>query len=69
LSSVDGGVGSGSAELQEHFMTLPKIDLASLAELEGAAGVFGSLGTAASDDTIVAIMVYVHDMIQVELLF
>jgi hypothetical protein len=69
LPSVDGGIGSGSTGLQEHFMTLPKIDLASLAELEGAVGLFGSLAAVASDDTIVAIMVYVHDMTQVELLF
>ena len=50
-------------------MTLPKIDLASLAELDGAVGLFGSLAAVASDDTIVAIMVYVNDMTQVELLF
>lgn len=48
-------------------MTLPKIDLGSLPELDAATGLFGSF-SANSDDTIVAIMVYVYDHLQVEML-
>lgn len=44
-------------------MDLPKIDLASLPGLENAQGVFGSLKqvSAAYDDGVISIMVYVYD--------
>ncbi|MEP2234421.1 MAG: hypothetical protein ABJM58_14515 [Alteripontixanthobacter sp.] len=43
---------------------LPKIDAASLPDLDTATGVFGSLSdfaSAFSDDRIVIVMVYVYD--------
>ncbi|GAA4053087.1 hypothetical protein [Parerythrobacter jejuensis] len=45
-------------------MNFPKIDLANLPELDQAAGVFGSLSdfaTAATDDRIVILMVYLYE--------
>lgn len=47
-------------------MELPKIELGSLPDLDAAAGLFGSFLAGGSDDTIVAIMVYVYDNLQVE---
>lgn len=47
-------------------MNLPSIDLASLPELDTATGVFGSLSdltSAASDDRVVMLMVYVYETI------
>ncbi len=49
-------------------MNLPKIDLGTLPELDVATGLFGSLPVQASDDTIIAIMVYVYDHALVEML-
>lgn len=48
-------------------MKLPKIDLGSLPDLDAATGLFGS-HSSISDDSIVAIMVYVYDHLQVEML-
>ncbi|MEP3049964.1 MAG: hypothetical protein ABJP48_03285 [Erythrobacter sp.] len=47
-------------------MNLPKIDLASLPGLDSAVGLFGSATQSGAnyDDTVVVIMVYVHDVIQ-----
>ncbi len=42
-------------------MDLPKIELGSLPDLDTMSGLFGSLSAGGSDDTIVAIMVYVYD--------
>lgn len=45
-------------------MQLPKIDIASLPDLDKVTGAFGSLSdlaTAYTDDSIVAIMVYVYE--------
>ena len=46
-------------------MNVPKIDLGSLPGLETAKGLFGSLSqtTANYDDGVVAVMVYVYDVI------
>lgn len=46
-------------------MNTPKIDLASLPGLETATGIFGSAAEvgATYDDRVVAIMVYVYDVI------
>ncbi|WP_198147706.1 hypothetical protein [Erythrobacter sp. AP23] len=49
-------------------MNLPKLDLGDLPGLDAVSGLFGSLPTRASDDTIVVIMVYVHDHMAVEML-
>jgi len=45
-------------------MDLPKIDLSSIPGLDTAQGLFGSLTqtTASYDDGVVAIMVYVYDV-------
>ena len=42
---------------------MPKIDLANIPGLESAQALFGAVSNQAAtyDDTIVAIMVYVHD--------
>lgn len=45
-------------------MNLPKIDLSSLPEFEQLTGVFGSLSdlaTAATDDRVVILMVYLYE--------
>lgn len=49
-------------------MNTPKIDLAGLPGLESAQGLFGSLAqtTASYDDRVVAIMVYVYDVMPPE---
>lgn len=49
-------------------MNAPKIDLASLPGLETAQGLFGSLAqtTASYDDGVVAVMVYVYDVMPPE---
>ncbi|WP_423142961.1 hypothetical protein ACOYW6_06330 [Parablastomonas sp. CN1-191] len=48
-------------------MTLPKIDLSALPDLDQMTGVFGSLAHPAqalqSDDTVIVIMVYVYDIL------
>lgn len=47
-------------------MNFPKIDLSSLPVLEKAAGMFGSLSdvaTAASDDRVVIVMVYLYETV------
>ncbi|MBM0168574.1 hypothetical protein [Altererythrobacter sp. C41] len=47
-------------------MNFPKIDLSSLPALDKAAGMFGSLSdaaTAASDDRVVIIMVYLYETV------
>lgn len=45
-------------------MNAPKIDLASLPGLDTATGIFGSTSQAGAtyNDTVVAIMVYVYDV-------
>lgn len=53
---------------EEDGMELPRIDLGSLPELDATTGLFGSLSAGGSDDTIVAIMVYVFDHALVEML-
>ena len=49
-------------------MNLPKIDLSSLPGLETAQGLFGSVMQAGPsyDDSTVAIMVYLHDIMPPE---
>ena len=45
-------------------MQLPKIDIASLPDLDKVTGAFGSLSelaTAYTDDSIVAVMVFVYE--------
>ena len=47
-------------------MNFPTIDLSSLPALDKAAGMLGSLSdaaTAASDDRVVIIMVYLHETV------
>lgn len=47
-------------------MNLPKIDLASLPDLDALTGVFGSLAQKAggvSDDTIIIVMAYLYEVI------
>lgn len=46
-------------------MNAPKLDLASLPGLDTATGIFGSSANASAtyDDRVVAIMVYVYDVI------
>jgi hypothetical protein len=49
-------------------MNLPKIDLSTLPDLETLTGVWGSLmyplQSLQSDDTIIAMMVFVYDVVQ-----
>ena len=50
-------------------MELPRIELASLPDLEQVAGIFGSLSPFAGgghDDRIVVLMVYVYDTLPPE---
>nr|WP_192895897.1 hypothetical protein [Parerythrobacter lutipelagi] len=50
-------------------MKLPKIDLASLPDLPGASGMFGTLSdlaTAGTDDRVVVIMVFVYETVPPE---
>ncbi len=49
-------------------MNTPKIDLTSVPGLETAQGLFGSLGqsTASYDDGVVAVMVFVYDVMPPE---
>ncbi len=54
--------------IEEELMDFPKIDLGSLPDLEAATGLFGSLSAGGSDDTIVAIMVYVYDHSLIDML-
>ena len=57
-----------AAGTKEESMDFPKIDLGSLPELDVATGLFGSLSAGGSDDTIVAIMVYVYDHSLIDML-
>lgn len=49
-------------------MKFPEIELGSLPDLEAATGLFGSFPATGSDDTVVAIMVYVYDHMLIEML-
>ena len=49
-------------------MKFPEIDLGSLPDLDATTGLFGSVSSAGTDDTVVAIMVYVYDHMLVEML-